>query len=509
LLARDTENELESCLANLFSQKIPGGLEVIVLDSGSTQDEGMVIERLKEKYHRIRYIRSAREHRYATWNRGIKPARGRYLFLMEAHNRLRAGALVRLAEYLDGHPEVAMVWGDDESVKNPEAALLDEKEARFISRRPTKEAAFIEPNQVSPHLLWRSTLHQSLGLFDPTFEEAGYYEFALRIARVYPVHYVTGVVGAIQETREWEMDRKAILETELKQIRQFYQAIIETGKSQKPLPHPKPAPAISIILPTLGNLRLLTRALESVRQQTWTHYEVIVVNGSDTSLEDSIRASELDEKLRYIGLSSIPCRAVAWNAGLSLAAGRWVAFLHEEGAYYPNHLETLLEAARKSRQPIVYAGIHRLEGFFQGEDFVVTRSEQEAAQPFDAERLYVENFVQLQGMLAERTCLQQAGHFNPYMDPLSDWELMIRLARKFVFHPCEEITSELFCSPPWAGEILAHERIYRRYDELVENRPDIAKARQERLSELCRSALSAQQRSRRTDLRAQELASAT
>ncbi|MFH1011474.1 MAG: glycosyltransferase [bacterium] len=504
LLARDAESELEDCLKNIFCQSISGGLEVIVLDSGSNQDEESIVRRVKETHRRLRYIRSARECRYATWNRGIKPARGRYLFLMNPHGRLRPGALARLAQYLDGHPDVGMVWGDDESARDPKAALLGKEETRLISRQPGNGPKLIEPSQMSPHLLWRSVLHQSMGMFNPAFEEAGDYEFMLRVARRCPVHYVPGVVGIIQETCEGSVGRGKTFESESQQVSRLYQAIMETGNQEKRRQPPKPLPVVSIILPTWGRKNLLKRALVSVEHQTWPHYEVIVVNCSDAPLEEEISEIDLGEKLRYIWLRSNLNGAVAWNAGLALASGRWIAFLDEGGAYYPNHLESLLEAARESRQPIIYAGTMRMEGFYEGDDFLVTKSEQESALPFSPERLYAQNPLHLQAMLIERSCFTQVGYFEAAADPLSDWELLIRMARRFPFHCMGEITSELPCTSPQAEELLACEMIYRRYDERVESQPDIARARQKAIEELTRRILSSHDQRQKADNASQE-----
>ncbi|MBM3324399.1 MAG: glycosyltransferase, partial [Calditrichaeota bacterium] len=323
LLTRDTEGELEACLHNIFSQSIPGGLEVVVLDSGSTQHEEAVVQRAKEKYHRLRYIRSARECRFATWNRGIKPARGRYLFLMNAHSRLRPGALARLTQYLDGHPDVAMVWGDDELAQHPDAALLGKEETRLISRLPRNVSKPIESNQMSPHLLCRSVLHHCVGMFNPAFDEAGDYEFALRVARRYPIHYVPGVVGILQETSDGFVGRGKAFAAEAGEVRRLYQAIMENGNQEKRQQPPRPVPVVSIILPTWGRKNLLLRALVSVERQTWPHYEVIVVNCSDVPMEEEIGKIPLGEKVRYVGLRSNLNGAVAWNAGLALASGRW------------------------------------------------------------------------------------------------------------------------------------------------------------------------------------------
>ena len=59
-------------MEDLESQTLAEKLEIIIIDSGSEQNERAIVEELKEKYSNIKYIRTEnRETIYAAWNRGI------------------------------------------------------------------------------------------------------------------------------------------------------------------------------------------------------------------------------------------------------------------------------------------------------------------------------------------------------------------------------------------------------------------------------------------------------
>jgi glycosyltransferase involved in cell wall biosynthesis len=498
LLVRDTETELEGCLENIFGQDLDGYLEVIVLDSGSNQNEARVVERLKGKYHRLRYLRSAREQRYATINRGIKPARGRYLFLMDPRNRLRPGALGHLANYLDAHPEVAMVWGDDELLQNPEAAREENPKARLDISQAKDGNDLLSKKRLSPHILWRSILHHRFGMFNSSFDSAGDYEFALRVARHYPVHYVPVSVGIIKQSPDSTGNRGAVYEAEAENVRRLYQSIADGKNHGNTRRAHAASPAISIILTTWGQQELLSRALTSIQRQSWTDYEVVIVNCSKESLENKVEDGPFGERAKYVRMQPDSCEAVAWNAGLAVASGQWIAFLQDGGSYYPHHLGSLLQAARDSRHPIVYAGTERIEGLFQNGTFSPLKREHCPALPFEMDRLLVQNFLHLQAMLVETRCFRSIGHFDPMASPLSDWELALRLAEHFTLHPVDKTTSELWCSPPGIEEILAYERIYARQSEFIEYRPEIVQARQKVLDNLCRQILGVSERGQRS-----------
>jgi glycosyltransferase involved in cell wall biosynthesis len=76
----NAERFMRGCLADLAAQTIADRLEIIVVDTGSPQNEGAVVREFQQHYHNIVYIRTAqRESLYAAWNRGIQAARGKYI----------------------------------------------------------------------------------------------------------------------------------------------------------------------------------------------------------------------------------------------------------------------------------------------------------------------------------------------------------------------------------------------------------------------------------------------
>ena len=61
-------------------QTVRRQLEVIVIDSGSQQNEARIVKRFIERYPQIRYYRTRRrETQYRAWNRALALARGRYI----------------------------------------------------------------------------------------------------------------------------------------------------------------------------------------------------------------------------------------------------------------------------------------------------------------------------------------------------------------------------------------------------------------------------------------------
>ena len=109
----NAERFLRGCLEDLEAQTIAAQLEIIVVDSGSRQNEQAIVEELQRRYNNIVYIRmKERESLYAAWNLGVKAARGKYLTNANTDDRHRFDALEKLVETLETHPEVALAYAD-------------------------------------------------------------------------------------------------------------------------------------------------------------------------------------------------------------------------------------------------------------------------------------------------------------------------------------------------------------------------------------------------------------
>jgi glycosyltransferase involved in cell wall biosynthesis len=108
------------------------------------------------------------------------------------------------------------------------------------------------------------------------------------------------------------------------------------------------APLVSVVIPTRGRAWMLARAIRSVQRQTLQDFEVVVVlDGPD---EESVKAigSLHDERVRAVTLSTASGGAVARNAGVDAAAGKWIAFLDDDDEFAERKLELQLKAASES-----------------------------------------------------------------------------------------------------------------------------------------------------------------
>jgi glycosyltransferase involved in cell wall biosynthesis len=117
---------------------------------------------------------------------------------------------------------------------------------------------------------------------------------------------------------------------------------------------PGTSPAVTVVIPTYNRPELLREALASVRAQTFTNYEVlVVVNGPET--EHTRSACAIVEEAGYIPLRVEKAGiAVALNAGIKAARGEWIAFLDDDDLWEPTKLDASLAAGSAEGADVVF-----------------------------------------------------------------------------------------------------------------------------------------------------------
>ena len=96
---------------------------------------------------------------------------------------------------------------------------------------------------------------------------------------------------------------------------------------------------VSIIMPAYNTGRFLRESVNSVLAQTYTEWELIIVDDCSTDDGDAVAATFSDPRIRYLKNETNSGAAVSRNRALREARGRWIAFLDSDDVWYPEKLE--------------------------------------------------------------------------------------------------------------------------------------------------------------------------
>ena len=104
-------------------------------------------------------------------------------------------------------------------------------------------------------------------------------------------------------------------------------------------------PSCSVVIPVRDRRRDVQQAVASVLSQTFSDFEVVVVDDGSTDGSGEAALESGDPRLRLVRLPGSGV-SVARNAGVAQAKAPWVAFLDSDDVWLPRFLERTLELAR-------------------------------------------------------------------------------------------------------------------------------------------------------------------
>jgi O-antigen biosynthesis protein len=218
---------MRGCLEDLTQQTLfkAGKVEILVIDSGSPENEGASVEEFQKRHQNIFYTRTEREPLYAAWNRAIRMARGRYLTNANTDDRHRVDALEIMARTLDQHPDVALVYGDMAMTSTANETFASARNPhiyRFFDYDPME---MLGEGRCGPQPMWRKKLHAELGGFCEEFKVASDYEWWLRISEKYPLRRIPETLGLyLKRPDSIENRQLQICEAETELIQRYYRA---------------------------------------------------------------------------------------------------------------------------------------------------------------------------------------------------------------------------------------------------------------------------------------------
>ena len=104
-------------------------------------------------------------------------------------------------------------------------------------------------------------------------------------------------------------------------------------------------PLISVYIPTYNRLELLKRAVQSVLNQTYKNFEIIIVddNSSDGTQDFLVGLTKVDSRIRYFFKDKNSGACVSRNIAINLAQGELITGLDDDDYFLPHRLEFFLD----------------------------------------------------------------------------------------------------------------------------------------------------------------------
>ena len=203
-------------------------------------------------------------------------------------------------------------------------------------------------------------------------------------------------------------------------------------------------PQVSVIIPTRNRADLLSEAIESVLKQTYSDFELIVVDDGSTDHTSEVVAAFQDSRMIYHRQENLE-RGAARNHGVALSQGEFITFLDDDDWYMPNKLEVQVpELRQRPEVGMVISGWDRVK-----ESGELVRSERpwlHHPEPVLKDWLFAA-MAHVAAVLIRRSWFERVGGFNHDLAIVEDTYLWFRLA-------------ELGCPVAWVKEMVFRQRMH-------------------------------------------------
>lgn len=187
---------------------------------------------------------------------------------------------------------------------------------------------------------------------------------------------------------------------------------------------------ISVIIPTFNSENTIRETLDSVFNQTFSDFEIIIINDGSTDRTIELLGKISDSRVKVFSYPNSGV-SISRNRGISYASGEFISFLDADDLWTPDKLETQLQALKTHPEAAVayswtdcideagnflYQGMHiSPSGYVLGD-------------------LLLRNFLQNgSNPLIRKTALLDVGEFDPFLNPCEDRDMWLRLAAKYHF----------------------------------------------------------------------------
>ena len=184
-------------------------------------------------------------------------------------------------------------------------------------------------------------------------------------------------------------------------------------------------PTVNVIIHTYNNERFIAETVESVLNQTYKEYEIVVVDdGSVDGTRDAL--IPYMQKIRYHykengGIAS------AKNAGIGLSQAEFVAFLDHDDLWAPDKLQLQMEHFNENPQiGLVYA---KYTSFRDGKELRIKPENGYSGWIF--KELIAKSFIQTSTVVVKRECLDAVGPYDETFSLGDEYDMFLRIAQKF------------------------------------------------------------------------------
>ncbi|MGD9162138.1 MAG: glycosyltransferase family A protein [Desulfobacteraceae bacterium] len=191
---------------------------------------------------------------------------------------------------------------------------------------------------------------------------------------------------------------------------------------------------VSVIIPTCNRAKRICRAVSSVLDQTYTDFEVIIVD--DASTDDTIeRLNEFGDRIQVIKHPENKGVSAARNSGIKKSKGKYIALLDSDDYWMPEKLRIQTDFFNKNPDAV----ISQAREFWIRKGKRVNPAKKHLKPSGD---IFIPSLklclVSPSAVMFRRLLLDEVGMFDEDFPVCEDYDLWLRISYKYPVHLIEQ-----------------------------------------------------------------------
>jgi glycosyltransferase involved in cell wall biosynthesis len=197
----------------------------------------------------------------------------------------------------------------------------------------------------------------------------------------------------------------------------------------------------SVIIPTYNRAEFITRTIDSVLNQTYKSFEIIIVDdGSTDNTENILQPLIKRHSNIFYFKKKNEERGAARNFGTVRAKGDYVTFLDSDDIFYPGHLQEAIRLIRKKNSPEVF---HLAYEIVRTDGSIVKKYNNRSGS-LNVRLIRFGNILSCMGVFIRREiAVENLFVEDRDLSGSEDYELWMRLAARYEFAYSNTITSAI------------------------------------------------------------------
>lgn len=187
-------------------------------------------------------------------------------------------------------------------------------------------------------------------------------------------------------------------------------------------------PYISIVLPVKNRAGIIGESIQSVLDQTYHDFELIVVDDASTDATPKMVEAFEDPRIKLIRLPESRGASGARNAGIQEVRGAWIAFQDSDDLWLPEKLAQQFQAVKAAGSGCV--GVYCSYRRVAPEGMEILPKPGPGLSGAVLPRLLKGNFITTQTFVVRKDAVDAVGEFDSNLGALNDWDFAVRVAQQ-------------------------------------------------------------------------------